>query len=103
MKETGHEFEHCFNDINAHRNTLKSFIESMPYKSEQAAPAFIAAMNDWDGQFDILQKGLLDMRDIMLPQAERVQLTEEDNINIANFFNPGGGQPAVVSGTVPPK
>src|SRR5215468_7524499 len=86
MKQAGHEFENCYEIINQRRMALLNFIETMPYKSERAAPAFINAMNHWDGQFDILQKGLLTMRDTMLPQSERVQLTEEDNVNTADFF-----------------
>jgi hypothetical protein len=98
MLQTGKEFEACFNDINGFRKQLLTAINAMPYNSMKASPTFVQKMNEWDGNFDVLQRGLLEMRDIMVPQAQQIQLTEEDNINTADFFNPSAGQPIVVDG-----
>jgi hypothetical protein len=90
MLETGREFEACYNDINGFRRQLLSAIEGMPYNSMKASPTFVQKMNEWDGNFDVLQRGLLDMRDILIPQSQQVALTEDDNVNVADFFNPSG-------------
>jgi hypothetical protein len=94
MKLAGHEMEACYDDINHTRTNLRLFVETMPYKSEKAAPRFMAAMNNWDAEFDKICKHLIEMRNILLPQSEQVTLTEENNVDVANFFdagNSGGG------------